>query len=141
LVKGIRFVVMKSRFVMLAVLTLAAAWLACGGTLTPGPAPLAPATVMLATATAPLPTIAWPTMTAIATSEPPAPRATSSYEVPSTEGRRDTGPFDPFGPDRNCTDFAFQHEAQAFYVAAGGPASDRHHLDADGNGRACEDLP
>jgi hypothetical protein len=122
---------MKSRFVMLAILTLAAAMLACGGTLTPVPPPLAPATVMLATATALPPTIALPTMTAIATPEPPAPRATSSY----------TGPFDPFGPDRNCTDFAFQHEAQTFYEAAGGPGSDRHHLDADGNGRACEDLP
>jgi hypothetical protein len=123
---------------MLAILTLAAA---CGGTPTPEPAPLAPATVMPATATVPPPTIALPTMTAIATPEPPAPRATSSYEVPSTEGRRDTGDFDPFGEDRNCTDFSFQHEAQAFYVAAGGPGSDRHHLDADGNGRACEDLP
>jgi hypothetical protein len=127
------WVKMKSRFVMLAVLTLAAAWLACSSSATPEPLATEAATVMLATptATALPPTIALPTMTAIATSEPPAPRATSSY----------TGPYDPFGEDRNCTDFAFQHEAQAFYEAAGGPGSDRHHLDADGNGRACEDLP
>jgi hypothetical protein len=118
---------MKSRFVMLTILTLAAA-LACGGTLTPGPAPLAPATVMLATPTV-IPVT--PTRPPTAPALPTEPRATSTY----------TGAFDPFGEDRNCTDFSFQHEAQAFYEAAGGPGSDRHHLDADGNGRACEDLP
>ena len=56
-----------------------------------------------------------------------------------------TGPapakHDPNGPDRDCSDFSTQAEAQAFYVAAGGPARDPHHLDADGNGKACEGLP
>jgi len=49
--------------------------------------------------------------------------------------------FDPFGPDRNCTDFATHAEAQAFYEAAGGPASDPHRLDSDRDGIACEALP
>ncbi len=43
--------------------------------------------------------------------------------------------------DRDCSDFATQEEAQAFYEAAGGPATDPHQLDADGNGVACESLP
>jgi endonuclease YncB( thermonuclease family) len=44
-------------------------------------------------------------------------------------------------PDRDCSDFATQAEAQAFFVAAGGPGRDPHRLDGDGNGRACESLP
>jgi micrococcal nuclease len=47
----------------------------------------------------------------------------------------------PFGPDRDCADFLTHAEAQAFYVAAGGPATDRHRLDADRDGIACEALP
>jgi len=46
--------------------------------------------------------------------------------------------FDPLGPDRDCGEFANQAEAQAFYVAAGGPARDPHRLDRDGDGIACE---
>lgn len=50
--------------------------------------------------------------------------------------------YDPNGPNRNCADFANQAEAQCFYEAAGGPASDRHGLDRNRNGLACEnDLP
>jgi hypothetical protein len=48
--------------------------------------------------------------------------------------------YDPFGPDRDCGDFATHDEAQAFYEAAGGPASDRHRLDRDGDGVACKSL-
>lgn len=47
--------------------------------------------------------------------------------------------YDPFGPDRNCSDFATQLEAQEFFEAAG--PGDPHRLDADGNGFACESLP
>ena len=36
-----------------------------------------------------------------------------------------------------CLDFAGQAEAQAFYEAEGGPASDPHGLDPDRDGRAC----
>jgi endonuclease YncB( thermonuclease family) len=43
--------------------------------------------------------------------------------------------------DRDCADFATQAEAQAFYLAAGGPAADPHQLDAEGDGLACETLP
>jgi hypothetical protein len=41
------------------------------------------------------------------------------------------------GPDRDCADFATQDEAQAFYVAAGGPERDPYRLDVDGDGFAC----
>jgi len=51
------------------------------------------------------------------------------------------GDYDPFGDDRNCGDFDTHDEAQAFFEAAGGPDSDPHRLDGDGNGVACESLP
>jgi micrococcal nuclease len=51
-----------------------------------------------------------------------------------------TGQFDPFGPDVDCGQFRTWEEAQAFYVAAGGPESDRHRLDSDDDGIACETL-
>jgi hypothetical protein len=60
--------------------------------------------------------------------------AATSIPAQPTAGLR----FDPFGPDRDCGDFASQEEAQAFYVAAGGPASDPHRLDRDHDGIACE---
>nr|MDQ5826464.1 excalibur calcium-binding domain-containing protein [Chloroflexota bacterium] len=50
-------------------------------------------------------------------------------------------PYDPNGPDRDCGDFATHAEAQAFFEAAGGPASDPHRLDGDHDGIACETLP
>lgn len=39
----------------------------------------------------------------------------------------------------DCFDFALQSEAQAFFIAEGGPASDPYGLDADDDGQACED--
>lgn len=48
--------------------------------------------------------------------------------------------YDPFGPDRDCSDFATWEEAQAFYLAAGGPERDPHRLDSDRDGIACESL-
>jgi hypothetical protein len=48
------------------------------------------------------------------------------------------GRFDPFGEDRNCGDFMDAGEAQAFYLAAGGPYRDPHRLDRDNNGIACD---
>lgn len=50
-------------------------------------------------------------------------------------------PFDPNGPDRDCGDFTTWRQAQGFFVAAGGPASDPHRLDGDKDGVACESLP
>jgi Excalibur calcium-binding domain len=41
----------------------------------------------------------------------------------------------------DCRDFRTQAEAQAVYGACGGPKKDVHHLDWDGNGRACDHLP
>ena len=49
-------------------------------------------------------------------------------------------PFDPHGPDRSCKDFTSWWEAQNFYYAAGGPDSDPHYLDSNGDGVACESL-
>ena len=44
-------------------------------------------------------------------------------------------------PDHNCSDFYIWSEAQAFFEAQGGPNSDPHHLDHDGDGVACQTLP
>lgn len=41
--------------------------------------------------------------------------------------------------DKDCGDFGSQAEAQTFFTGNGGPASDRHRLDADDDGQACED--
>ncbi len=43
--------------------------------------------------------------------------------------------------DRDCGDFATQAAAQRFYVSQGGPQSDPHRLDDDGDGVACESNP
>jgi competence protein ComEC len=45
------------------------------------------------------------------------------------------------GGDKDCGDFATHAEAQAFFVAAGGPDRDPHRLDGDNDGIACESLP
>jgi len=43
--------------------------------------------------------------------------------------------------DRDCGDFSTQAAAQQFFLDAGGPQSDPHSLDADGDGVACESNP
>lgn len=43
--------------------------------------------------------------------------------------------------DRDCGDFATQKAAQKFFLAHGGPQSDPHRLDSDGDGIACESNP
>jgi SH3-like domain-containing protein len=48
--------------------------------------------------------------------------------------------YDPFGPDRDCGDFASYAQAYAFFVAAGGPSRDPHRLDGDNDGIPCESL-
>jgi len=45
------------------------------------------------------------------------------------------------GPDKDCTNFSTHAQAQAFFMANGGPSSDPHNLDRDGDGVACETLP
>ena len=46
-----------------------------------------------------------------------------------------------YSGDLDCGHFARQRDAQAAYVAAGGPAFDPHLLDDDRDGYACELLP
>ncbi len=41
----------------------------------------------------------------------------------------------------NCSDFSTWQDAQDFYISEGGPASDLHRLDRDGDGMACQSLP
>ena len=43
--------------------------------------------------------------------------------------------------DKDCSDFATHDAAQQFFEQNGGPGSDPHRLDADGDGEACESLP
>lgn len=64
-------------------------------------------------------------------------QAEPAPSTPPTSGVK----YDPNGPDRDCGDFSTQAEAQAFYVAAGGPARDPHRLDSDRDGIVCETLP
>lgn len=40
--------------------------------------------------------------------------------------------------DKNCSDFASSAAAQKFFLISGGPTKDRHGLDRDGDGLACE---
>lgn len=42
--------------------------------------------------------------------------------------------------DKDCKDFRTQREAQDFFTREGGPKSDPHRLDADKDGKACEEL-
>ncbi|WP_193613178.1 thermonuclease family protein [Nocardioides lijunqiniae] len=43
--------------------------------------------------------------------------------------------------DKDCGDFPNQAAAQNFYINNGGPDSDPHGLDSEGDGVACESLP
>lgn len=40
--------------------------------------------------------------------------------------------------DRDCADFTSSWQAQRFFLDGGGPLSDPHNLDRDGDGLACE---
>lgn len=77
--------------------------------------------------------------------DPSAPQlvtpAPSEMEDEAVSASGSSLAYDPNGSDRDCGDFASQEEAQAFYEAAGGPASDPHRLDGEGDGVACESLP
>jgi hypothetical protein len=82
--------------------------------------------------------VASPTSPPTAT-RPPAP--TSPPAPPPSTGGGYNGPYDPYGPDVDCGHFSTHAQAQAFYRAAGGPASDPYDLDRDRDGIACETLP
>jgi hypothetical protein len=45
------------------------------------------------------------------------------------------------GDVKDCADFATQPQAQRYFEEHGGPAKDPSRLDADKNGKACEELP
>ena len=86
----------------------------------------------------------------VVTSKDVAPQRGSGSPLPTPERLSATPtqnspaiklPFDPDGPDKDCGHFATQAEAQAFFVAAGGPKRDPHRLDGDNDGIACESLP
>ena len=124
-------------------------------------------TTMLATRTptalpatlAPTTLPATPTLTTVpATPTPTAPRATPTLTAPRATPMSTTPPatptsttppatptptllYDPNGPDRNCGDFDNWRQAQDFYLAAGGPETDRHRLDSNRDGVACESRP
>ena len=107
----------------------------------PAPAPTQPAQVAAAVPTA-APTdtpVMSPTDTPVPspTTTPVPAQTDTPTPAPSTSGLR----YDPAGPDRNCSDFETWSEAQAFYRAAGGPTTDRHRLDSNSDGIACETLP
>jgi hypothetical protein len=40
--------------------------------------------------------------------------------------------------DKDCEDFKNRKAAQKFFKKHGGPKSDPHRLDSDGDGKACE---
>ena len=101
----------------------------------PTPTPTPESSTPTPTPQSPTPTPTPPTPTSTPQSPTPAPQEPTPTPESSTPGT------DPSGPDRNCSDFNTWTEAQAFYEAAGGPESDRHRLDGDGNGIACESLP
>lgn len=87
----------------------------------------------------------------LSTHTPPAPHATSTEDISISSpvaGTPDpampptpTLLYDPNGPDRDCSDFPTQADAQRFFIAAGGPQRDPHKLDNDHDGVACESLP
>jgi len=59
--------------------------------------------------------------------------------IARTTAKRSTKTTSKAG-DYNCVDFASQSEAQDFFIKNGGPTRDQHHLDADKDGKACDDL-
>lgn len=55
-----------------------------------------------------------------------------------TVGRAVYARTTPPTENRNCSDFPNSAAAQRFFLQAGGPVSDPHGLDRDGDGNACE---
>ena len=103
---------------------------------TPTPAP----TIATPAATMPTPSAATPPP--VQSTPVPGPTVPpSETPTPSPQPAPLDTKYDPDGPDRNCPNFDTWAEAQAFYEAAGGPDSDPHRLDSNGDGVACESLP
>ena len=70
----------------------------------------------------------------------PKPATPTPQPATATPSEEEELLYDPDGPDRNCGDFDTWEQAQAFYIAAGGPDTDRHRLDGDKDGIACNSL-
>ena len=115
----------------------------------PGPPlPVSTATPVPSSTPAPIPTLAPSTSPAVIPTPAPSPTPTvAPTQTPTSTAPPDRQyslldlPFDPYGPDRSCDDFATWWDAQNFYNAAGGPEIDPHELDGDGDGIACQSLP
>jgi Excalibur calcium-binding domain len=65
--------------------------------------------------------------------------AVSAKSKPRTDDPEIERSYADYG-DRDCADFSSQSEAQDFFESEGGPDSDYHNLDRDGDGYACETL-
>lgn len=114
----------------------------------PTSAPVSTATPVPSPTPAPIPTLALSPSPAATPTPAPSPTPTvaptqtpTSTAPPVRQYSPLDLPFDPDGPDRSCDDFATWWDAQNFYNAAGGPETDPHGLDGDGDGIACQSLP
>lgn len=63
-------------------------------------------------------------------------QSVAQYNRPSFS--RADGEGAKLASDKDCSDFANGAHAQRFFLAVGGPSSDPHRLDRDGDGLACE---
>jgi hypothetical protein len=90
---------------------------------------------------APLPPVEQNIAPASQSSSVSQPNSAAPPAAPPSSAGGYSGSYDPFGPDVDCDHFGTHAQAQAFYIAAGGPSSDPHRLDRDNDGSACETLP
>lgn len=75
----------------------------------------------------------------LSTAQKSASKLCTGTTAPSTTPTSTSTP--PPADDKNCSDFATQADAQAFYDSVKTAAvPDPDHLDANGNGKACEDA-
>jgi len=65
--------------------------------------------------------------------------SSNSYPYERNDNPSQTRSYSEYS-DRDCSDFSTQEEAQKFFEDEGGPDSDYHNLDRDGDGVACESL-
>jgi hypothetical protein len=68
--------------------------------------------------------------------KPVATSDTRMFTIPSNY----VGPYDTSRPTVTCSNFSVWLEAQALFLATGGPGPDINGLDSDGNGIACDEL-
>ena len=69
----------------------------------------------------------------------PTPAAVAAQRTPAASPT--PAPASESKDTHNCSDFETWSEAQSFYESEGGPGSDPHRLDGDGDGVACQSLP